>query len=126
MIKGGGGALTREKTLSQFSRKFICIVDESKKVESFGKFPVPIEISEPFLKYGIEYIKKLGGIAKIRNDFKTDNGNIIIDCINLNFSNIQSLEMSLNSIPGALSNGIFSISKAHHVLIGKKDTVELM
>ena len=72
MIKGGGGALTREKTLSQFSRKFICIVDESKKVESFGKFPVPIEISEPFLKYGIEYIKKLGGIAKIRNDFKTD------------------------------------------------------
>lgn len=126
MIKGGGGALTREKTLSQFSRKFICIVDESKKVENFGKFPVPIEISQPFLEYGIEYIKKIGGIAKIRDDFKTDNGNLIIDCSNLDFSNIESLEMTLNSIPGALTNGIFSINKAHHVLIGKKDKVELM
>jgi ribose 5-phosphate isomerase A len=109
MIKGGGGALTREKTLSQFSRKFMCIVDESKKVENFGKFPIPVEISEPFLRYGIEYIKKMGGIAKIRDDFKTDNGNLIIDCLNLDFSNIEILESRLNSIPGTLTNGIFSI-----------------
>lgn len=126
MIKGGGGALTREKTLSQFSRKFMCIVDESKKVENFGKFPIPVEISEPFLRYGIEYIKKMGGIAKIRDDFKTDNGNLIIDCSNLDFSNIEILESRLNSIPGALTNGIFSIRKANYVLIGKKDKVELM
>ena len=102
------------------------IENVSKKVENFGKFPVPIEISEPFLKYGIEHIKKIGGTAKIREDFKTDNENLIIDCLNLDFSNIESLEMTLNSIPGALSNGIFSISKAHHVVIGKKDKVELM
>jgi ribose 5-phosphate isomerase A len=126
MIKGGGGALTREKTLSQFSRKFMCIVDESKKVENFGKFPIPVEISEPFLRYGIEYIKKMGGIAKTRDDFKTDNGNLIIDCSNLDFSNIEILESRLNSIPGALTNGIFSIRKANYVLIGKKDKVELM
>ena len=68
----------------------------------------------------------MGGIAKIRDDFKTDNGNFIIDCSNLDFSDIGTLESRLNTIPGALTNGIFSIRKANYVLIGKKDKVELM
>ncbi|AEH39851.1 ribose 5-phosphate isomerase [Buchnera aphidicola (Cinara tujafilina)] len=118
MIKGGGGALTREKIISTASKKFLCIIDESKFVKTLGvSFPLPIEVIPMALKFVINEIKKIGGISKYRNHFITDNGNCIIDVYNLTINQPVSLEKYVNNIPGVVCVGIFAIRKANILLI---------
>ena len=117
LIKGGGGALTREKILAQSSEKFICIIDESKVVDKLGKFPLPIEVIQlAQSKISLEMIK-IGGRPVYRNQFITDNGHIIIDVHDLDISEPMALEKKINHMPGVITNGIFSIRSADEILI---------
>ncbi|CAL4322106.1 ribose-5-phosphate isomerase RpiA [Buchnera aphidicola] len=126
MIKGGGGALTREKIVSHYSDYFICIVDSTKIVKKFNKFPLPIEI----LPFALNYIKKeLIKINKnilfsVRKNFITDNGNLILDVKNLDLSNPKYIEKKLNNLPGIVSSGIFSIRKPDLLLISTFDGIK--
>lgn len=126
MIKGGGGALTREKILASASDKFICIVDESKLVNSLGRFPVAVEVIPMARSYVARKIVKLGGSPEYREGFVTDNGNIILDVYNLHHTNILKLEDKLNSIPGVVDNGIFANRRADILLIARQDTVSVL
>ncbi len=125
MIKGGGGALTREKILAHNSDKFICIVDESKKVEILGKFPLPVEVI-PLSRSSVarEFIK-IGGRPVLRQEFTTDNGNIILDVHDLNISEPLNLEKTLNNIPGIVTNGLFAINHAHMLLCANDNEIEV-
>ena len=116
LIKGGGGALTREKILAHNSEKFICIVDESKKVDILGKFPLPVEVI-PLAQSAIalEFIR-MGGRPVLREGFTTDNGNVILDVHNLEITEPLSLETKINNIPGVITNGIFAFNHAHLLL----------
>jgi ribose 5-phosphate isomerase A len=117
LIKGGGGALTREKILAQSSEKFICIIDESKVVDKLGKFPLPIEVIQlAQSKISLEMIK-IGGRPVYRNQFITDNGQIIIDVHDLDINEPMALEKKINHMPGVITNGIFSIRSADEILI---------
>ena len=117
LIKGGGGALTREKILAQASEKFICIIDESKVVDKLGKFPLPIEVIQlAQSKISLEMIK-IGGRPVYRNQFITDNGHIIIDVHDLDINEPMALEKKINHMPGVITNGIFSIRSADEILI---------
>ena len=117
LIKGGGGALTREKIIAAASDKFICIVDESKMVKVLGKFPLPIEVIPMAQSHVGRTIAKLGGQPQLREGFTTDNGNIIIDVHNLHIINPLELEDKINSIAGVVCNGIFANQKAFSTLI---------
>ena len=108
MIKGGGGALTREKIVAAVATKFICIADESKLVDVLGKFPVPVEVVPMARSYVGREMVKLGGSPALREDFKTDNGNLIIDVYDLKISNPVELESAINQIPGVVTCGIFA------------------
>ena len=117
LIKGGGGALTREKILAQSSEKFICIIDESKVVDKLGKFPLPIEVIQlAQSKISLEMIK-IGGRPVYRDQFITDNGHIIIDVHDLDINEPMALEKKINDMPGVVTNGIFSIRSADVILI---------
>ena len=117
LIKGGGGALTREKILAQSSEKFICIIDESKVVDKLGKFPLPIEVIQlAQSKISLEMIK-IGGRPVYRNQFITDNCDIIIDVDDLDINEPMALEKKINHMPGVITNGIFSIRSADEILI---------
>ena len=117
LIKGGGGALTREKILAQSSEKFICIIDESKVVDKLGKFPLPIEVIQlAQSKISLEMIK-IGGRPVYRDQFITDNGHIIIDVHDLDINEPMALEKKINHMPGVITNGIFSIRSADDILI---------
>jgi len=117
LIKGGGGALTREKILAQSSEKFICIIDESKVVDKLGRFPLPIEVIQlAQSKISLEMIK-IGGRPVYRNQFITDNGHIIIDVHDLDINEPMALEKKINHMPGVITNGIFSIRSADEILI---------
>ncbi|CAL4324071.1 Ribose-5-phosphate isomerase A [Buchnera aphidicola (Neophyllaphis podocarpi)] len=126
MIKGGGGALTKEKIISNFANKFICIVDESKKVEYLGKFPVPIEIIPLSYNYISKEIIKLGGIPVLRQNIVTENNNIIIDVHNLDISNPLNMENFINSLPGVVTVGIFANRTADIALIGTNSGIKTM
>lgn len=121
LIKGGGGALTREKILAAASDKFICMVDETKGPEILGKFPVPIEVIPMARSYVGRNIVKLNGQPAYREHFTTDNGNIIIDVHNWEISNPLELEQKLNNIPGVVENGIFAYNHPVQILVAKKD-----
>ena len=125
LIKGGGGALTREKILAHNSDKFICIVDESKKVEILGKFPLPVEVI-PLSRSSVarEFIK-IGGRPVLRQEFITDNGNIILDVHDLNITEPLNLEKTLNNIPGIVTNGLFAINHAHILLCANDNEIEV-
>jgi len=126
LTKGGGGALTREKIVAAASDSFICIVDETKQVEHLGAFPLPIEVipmAEALLS-GVA--KKLGGNPVLREGFTTDNGNIIIDVYGLKITDARGLEDELNSVPGVVTNGIFSHQGADVVLMGTPDGVKVI
>lgn len=126
MIKGGGGALTREKIVSSVADSFICIVDESKLVENLGKFPLPVEVI-PLARAAVSReISQLGGIPKLREGFTTDNGNQILDVSGLSFDNPAEFEAILNNIPGVVCNGLFAISGAHMALIAGQDGISRM
>ena len=125
LIKGGGGALTREKILAHNSDKFICIVDESKKVGILGKFPLPVEVI-PLSRSSVarEFIK-IGGRPVLREEFTTDNGNIILDVHDLNITEPLNLEKTLNNIPGIVTNGLFAINHAHMLLCANDNEIEV-
>jgi len=119
LIKGGGGAHTREKIVASASNEFVCIVDESKLVELLGNFPLPIEVMVKSRSYVAREIVKLGGVPELRQNFLTDQDNQILDVTGLKIDDPLKLEQSINLIPGVLDNGIFSRCKPHKVIIGR-------
>ncbi|HAT7073389.1 TPA: ribose-5-phosphate isomerase RpiA [Legionella pneumophila] len=123
MIKGGGGALTREKIVANVATQFICIVDESKVVKRLEEFPVAVEVIPMARSFVARQIVKLGGDPEYREGFVTDNGNIILDVFNLNFSTPMTLEDSLNVIPGVVENGVFAKRLADKVLVASASGV---
>jgi ribose 5-phosphate isomerase A len=126
MIKGGGGALTREKIVAAASKKFICVCDESKLVDVLGKFPLPVEVIPMARSYIAREIVKLGGQPKLREGFTTDNGNIILDVHNLQIMNPVELETSLNHLAGVVTNGLFARRGADVLLLGTASGVKTM
>lgn len=123
LTKGGGGALTREKIVAAASDAFICIVDESKQVDHLGAFPLPIEVIPMAGALVANVARELGGKPVLREGFMTDNGNIIIDVNGLTITDARGLEDRLNSVPGVVTNGIFSHQGADVVLMGTPDGV---
>jgi len=126
LIKGGGGALTREKILAYSSDKFICIVDDTKHADLLGKFPLPIEVLEIARSAISREMMKMGGKPVYRSDFITDNGNQIIDVHNLPIEVPFELEEKINNIPGVVENGIFSNRKADVIFKAKETGVEVL
>ena len=124
LIKGGGGALTKEKILAHFSQTFICIVDDSKYSDLLGNFPVPIEVIELARSAISREIMKIGGKPVYRNNFITDNGNQIIDVHHLDLKVPYEMEQLINNIPGVVENGIFSHRKADIILLSTDDGVK--
>ncbi|MGH8726992.1 MAG: ribose-5-phosphate isomerase RpiA [Burkholderiales bacterium] len=124
MIKGGGGALTREKILASAARKFVCIADESKLKETLGDFPVAIEILPMAREFVCREIAKLKGQPKLREGFTTDNGNAIIDVRGFDFSDPLALETALDQIPGVVANGIFARRRADVLLLARRSKVD--
>ena len=120
MIKGGGGALTREKIIAEASRQFICIIDHSKLVDLLGKFPLPVEVIPMAKSLVARELTKLGGLPELRHDFVTDNGNLILDVHNLRILDPVDIESQINNIPGVVTNGIFAKRSADVMIIGNK------
>jgi len=118
LIKGGGGALTREKIVAAASKKFVCIADESKLVDVLGKFPLPVEVIPMARSYVARQIVKLGGQPVLREGFTTDNGNVILDVHNLKIMNPVELEEKLNNIVGVVTNGLFAVRPADVLILG--------
>lgn len=125
MIKGGGGALTGEKIVATVAKKFICIVDERKFVTNLGAFPIAIEVIPMARSLVGREIVKLGGNPEYRENFVTDNGNIIIDVHNLDLTTPLELEKKLKLIPGVVDNGIFARRTADLIVIGNHDVTVL-
>lgn len=123
MIKGGGGALTREKIVASVATQFICIVDESKIVKRLGEFPVAVEVIPMARSFVARQIVKLGGDPEYREGFVTDNGNIILDVFNWDFSTPVALEDSINVIPGVVENGVFAKRLADKILVASETGV---
>ena len=126
LIKGGGGALTREKILAGAARRFICIVDDSKTVNVLGKFPLPIEVIPMARSYVARQLFKFGGQPIWRENFITDNGNEILDVHGLNILNPPELEKKLNQIPGVVTVGIFAVRPADMLLIARNDDIQVI
>lgn len=124
LIKGGGGALTREKIIAAASRQFICIADESKRVGRLGAFPLPVEVIPMARSYVAREIVALGGKPAYRQGFVTDNGNIILDVHGLDILEPIKLEQALNNIAGVVSNGLFAARGADVLLIGSANGVQ--
>ena len=124
MIKGGGGALTREKIVAAVSRKFICIADESKLVGVLGKFPLPIEVLPMARSYVGREMVKLGGRPELRQGFTTDNGNLILDVYGLSILKPMELESEINQIAGVVTCGLFARRGADIALLGTAQGVK--
>ena len=118
LIKGGGGALTREKIVAAASEKFVCVADETKLVDRLGAFPLPVEVIPMAQSYVAREIVKLGGEPVLREGFTTDNGNIILDVKKLDILNPVELETKLNQIAGVVTNGLFAIRPADVMILG--------
>lgn len=123
MIKGGGGALTREKIVAAASRKFVCIVDASKLVDVLGKFPVPIEVIPMARSYVAREIVRLGGQPELRQGFTTDNGNVVLDVRGLSILDPVKLESELNQVAGVVTVGLFARRGADTILVGGENGV---
>jgi ribose 5-phosphate isomerase A len=126
MLKGGGGALTREKIVAAASKKFICVCDASKLVDVLGKFPLPIEVIPMARSYIARELVKLGGQPKLREGFTTDNGNVILDVHNLQIMNPVELETTLNQMAGVVTNGLFARRAADVLLLGTPSGVKTL
>jgi len=126
LIKGGGGALTREKILAGASRRFICIIDDTKLVGTLGKFPLPVEVIPMARSFVARQLVKAGGQPIWRADFLTDNGNHILDVHNLKIANPVELENRLNQIPGVVTIGLFAQRGADVLLVSTDDGVREM
>jgi len=126
MIKGGGGALTREKIVAACSKKFVCIADGSKLVGMLGNFPLPVEVIPMAQSYVARELVKLGGQPMLRQGFTTDNGNIILDVHGLKIMNPVELETQINQITGVVTNGLFARRPADVLLLGTSDGVRTL
>ena len=126
LIKGGGGALTREKIVAAASKKFVCIIDESKMVDVLGTFPLPVEVIPMAQSYIAREITKLGGQPILREGFTTDNGNIILDVHNLSILKPVELEQKLNKLAGVVTNGLFAQRPADVLLIASDNGVQVL
>lgn len=126
LIKGGGGALTREKIIAAVAKEFVCIADESKQVDILGEFPLPVEVIPMARSHVGREIVKLGGDPVYRDGFVTDNGNIIIDIHHLSIVDPRDLETKLNQITGVVTNGLFAIRPADKLILGTKDGVKTL
>lgn len=124
MIKGGGGALTREKIVAAVAKKFVCIADASKLVDVLGNFPLPIEVIPMARSFVARELVKLGGQPQLREGFVTDNGNVILDVRGLSIVNPVELESALNQITGVVTNGLFARRGADVLLLGRENGVE--
>ncbi len=127
LIKGAGGALTREKIVASLSNNFVCLVDESKVVDRLGvgNFPLPVEVI-PMAKAHVEAeITRLGGMPSEREGFQTDNGNLILDVRELDLSDPESIEQTLNNIPGVVENGVFWNNRPVLTLVSHKNGVDV-
>jgi len=118
LIKGGGGALTREKIVAAAARKFVCIVDDTKLVGVLGQFPLPVEVIPMARSYVARQLVALGGSPKLREGFTTDNGNQILDVHNLKILNPAELERQINQIAGVVTVGLFAQRPADVVIVG--------
>ena len=126
MIKGGGGALTREKIVAAAAKKFICVADQSKLVSVLGEFPLPIEVIPMARSYVARELVRLGGHPVLREGFITDNGNIILDVHGLKILNPIELEMDLNHITGIVTNGLFAKRGANMLILGTNNGVRII
>ena len=126
MIKGGGGALTREKIVAAVAQKFVCIVDESKLVGVLGNFPLPVEVIPMAKSFAAHELVKLGGHPQLRPHFVTDNGNIILDVEDLRIMNPTALEAKINNIVGVVTNGLFADRGADVILVGTRTGVRTL
>ncbi len=126
MIKGGGGALTREKIVAAVARKFVCIADESKLVPVLGKFPLPVEVIPMARAYVARQMVRLGGQPKLREGFATDNGNLVLDVWGLSILNPVELETAINNVTGVVTNGLFARRGADVLLLGTQSGVKTM
>ena len=124
MIKGGGGALTREKIVAAVASKFVCIADASKKVEVMGRFPLPVEVIPMAREHVSRQLAKLGGTPKLRDGFITDNGNVILDVHGLTITEPALLEAEINQIVGVVTNGLFALRGADVLLLGAPHGVQ--
>jgi ribose 5-phosphate isomerase A len=124
MIKGGGGALTREKIVAAISEKFVCIADASKRVTTMGKFALPVEVVPMAREQVARELAKLGGQPKLRTGFTTDNGNIILDVHGLVINDAIELESHINQITGVVCNGLFARRPADVLLVANSNGVE--
>ncbi len=118
LIKGGGGALTREKIVASAARQFICIADSSKDKPRLGVFPLPVEVLPFARSFVARQLVRLGGSPVLRENFQTDNGNVILDVTGLDLGDPVKMEALINTVPGVIDNGIFAHRKADVVLLG--------
>ena len=123
MIKGGGGALTREKIVAAVARKFVCLCDASKLVPVLGKFPLPVEVIPMARSYVGRELVKLGAHPVLRANFTTDNGNLVLDCHGLTLLDPPKMESDLNNLAGVVTNGIFARRPADLLLLGEASGV---
>ena len=126
MIKGGGGALTREKIVAAVAQRFVCIADASKLVPVLGKFPLPVEVIPMAQSYVGRQMVKLGGMPRLRQGFSTDNGNLIIDVHGLSIVDPVALESRINNIAGVVTVGLFAQRPADVLLLGGADGVRTL
>lgn len=126
MIKGGGGALTREKIVASVAREFVCIVDESKVVDVLGKFPLPVEVIPMARNVVARKLRELGGEPRLREGFVTDNGCEILDVAGLRVTRPAEMEALINNIPGVVCCGLFAISGANLALVSTQQGVRRM
>ena len=126
LVKGGGGALTREKIVAAASERFVCIADESKLVDCLGAFPLPIEVIPMARSYVARELVRLGGQPVYREGFVTDNGNIILDVHNLSITEPVTLESELDHIAGIVTNGLFARRPADVLILGTANGVRLL
>lgn len=124
MIKGGGGALTREKIIAEAAERFICIVDQSKLVPVLGKFPLPVEVVPMARELVARRLRALGGDPRERSGYMTDNGNLILDVHGLEIAQPREFETRVNQIPGVVTVGLFALRAANVALIGTAEGVQ--
>ncbi|WP_291381808.1 MULTISPECIES: ribose-5-phosphate isomerase RpiA [Achromobacter] len=123
MIKGGGGALTREKIVASVAERFICIADESKLVQTMGKFPLPLEVIPMARESVARALTALGGQPRLREGFVTDNGNIILDVSGLSITDAPAFEAIVNNLPGVVTCGLFALSGADVALLATQNGI---
>lgn len=126
MIKGGGGALTREKIVAAVARRFVCVADESKLVGALGRFPLPVEVIPMARAYVARELVRLGGRPRLREGFVTDNGNVVLDVAGLAIPDPVALEAELDHIVGVVTNGLFARRGADVLLLGTPDGVRTL